>query len=93
MARTKLLTRLIAPLAIVTLSSVGVAAGAGAAPDKAPAQTKGTLVIGNISNATGTTSLPSTGAFDTLKAWAKDVNSRGGVNGYKIVGEDRRRQG
>lgn len=84
MARTKLLTRLIAPLAIVTLSSVGVAAGAGAAPDKAPAQTKGTLVIGNISNATGTTSLPSTGAFDTLKAWAKDVNSRGGVNGYKI---------
>ena len=85
MARTKLLTRLIAPLAIVTLSSVGVAAGAGAAPDKAPAQTKGTLVIGNISNATGTTSLPSTGAFDTLKAWAKDVNSRGGVNGYKIA--------
>ena len=84
MARTKLLTRLIAPLAIVTLSSVGVAAGAGAAPDKVPAQTKGTLVIGNISNATGTTSLPSTGAFDTLKAWAKDVNSRGGVNGYKI---------
>src|SRR6185312_1863995 len=84
MARRKLLTRLIAPIAIVTLSSVGVATGAGAAPDKAPAQTKGTLVIGNISNATGTTSLPSTGSFDTLKAWAKDVNSRGGVNGYKI---------
>ena len=52
MARTKLLARLIAPLAIVTLS-VGVATGAGAAPGKAPAQTKGTLVIGNISNATG----------------------------------------
>src|SRR5262249_58897144 len=28
--------------------------------------------------------LRSPGAFDTLKAWAKDVNSRGGVNGYKI---------
>ena len=83
MARTKLLTRLIAPLAIITLS-VGVATGAGAAPSRVPGQTKGTLVIGNISNATGTTSLPSTGAFDTLKAWAKDVNSRGGVNGYKI---------
>jgi branched-chain amino acid transport system substrate-binding protein len=84
MARTKLLARLIAPLAIVMLS-VGVATGAAAAPDKAPAQTKGTLVIGNISNATGTTSIPDKGAFDTLKAWAKDVNSRGGINGYKVA--------
>jgi branched-chain amino acid transport system substrate-binding protein len=84
MARSRLLIRCIAPLAIVALS-MAVAAGAGAAPDKAPSQAKGTLVIGNISNATGTTSIPSPGAFLTLKAWAKDVNSRGGINGYKVV--------
>jgi branched-chain amino acid transport system substrate-binding protein len=82
MARKRIFTW-IAPLAIVALS-VAVAASASAAPSKGPSQAKGTLVIGNISNATGS-GLPSTGAFQTLNAWAKDVNSRGGVNGYKVV--------
>ncbi|MDQ1432694.1 MAG: branched-chain amino acid transport system substrate-binding protein [Actinomycetota bacterium] len=82
MARKKIFTW-IAPLAIIALS-FGAAATASAAPSKAPSQAKGTLVIGNISNATGS-GLPSTGAFQTLNAWAKDVNSRGGINGYKVV--------
>ncbi len=84
MARTKFFTS-IALLALVAFTA-GAGSSAGAAPGKSPAQaTKGTLVIGNISNATGTTSLPSTGAFQTLKAWAKDVNVSGGINGYKVV--------
>src|SRR6266511_331746 len=82
MARTKVFTSL-ALLATLALS-MGVAVSAGAAPNKAPSQAKGQLVIGNISNATGS-GIPSSGAFQTLKAWAKDVNSRGGINGMKVV--------
>ena len=84
MGRRNLLVRCIVPLAIVGLSA-GFAVGAGAAPAKTPSQAKADLVIGNISNATGTTSLPSDGAFKALQAWAKDVNSHGGVNGHKVV--------
>jgi branched-chain amino acid transport system substrate-binding protein len=83
MERKKLFARVIAPLAIVAVS-LGLTATAGAAPDAAPSQSKGELVIGNISNATGT-GIPSDGAFKTLQAWAKDVNSRGGINGMKVV--------
>ena len=82
MARTKV-SMSIALLATLALS-MGVAVSAGAAPNKAPSQAKGQLIIGNISNATGS-GLPSSGAFQTLKAWAKDVNSRGGINGMKVV--------
>ncbi len=83
MGRTRMFARCLAPIAVVALT-VGVAATAGAAPTKAPGQAKGDLIIGNISNATGS-GLPSTGAFQTLKAWAKDVNSKGGINGHKVV--------
>jgi branched-chain amino acid transport system substrate-binding protein len=83
MGRTRLLARCLAPIAIAALT-VGVAAGADAAPTKAPSQAKSDVIIGNISNATGS-GLPSDGAFKTVQAWAKDVNSRGGVNGHKIV--------
>jgi branched-chain amino acid transport system substrate-binding protein len=82
MARTKV-SMSMALLATLALS-MGVAVSAGAAPSKAPSQAKGQLIIGNISNATGS-GLPSSGAFQTLKAWAKDVNSRGGINGMKVV--------
>ena len=83
MGRTRLLARCLAPVAVAALT-VAVAAGAGAAPVKAPSQAKSDVIIGNISNATGS-GIPSDGAFKTLQAWAKDVNSRGGVNGHKIV--------
>ena len=83
MKNGRLLARCIAPVAVTALA-LGVASGAGAAPAKAPSQAKSDLIIGNISNATGS-GLPSDGAFQTVKAWAKDVNSRGGVNGYKVV--------
>src|SRR5262245_58016315 len=83
MGRTRLLARCLAPVAATALT-LGIATGAGAAPAKAPSQAKGDLIIGNISNATGS-GIPSSGAFQTLKAWAKDVNSRGGINGHKVV--------
>jgi branched-chain amino acid transport system substrate-binding protein len=83
MGRTRLLARCLAPVAIAAMT-VGVAAGAGATPAQAPSQAKSPVIIGNISNATGS-GLPSDGAFKTLQAWAKDVNSKGGVNGHKIV--------
>jgi len=83
MGRTRLLARCLAPAAAAALIA-GVAGGAGAAPAKAPSQAKSPVIIGNISNATGS-GLPSDGAFKTVQAWAKDVNSRGGVNGHKIV--------
>jgi branched-chain amino acid transport system substrate-binding protein len=83
MLRSKTFVRWLTPVAAIALA-VGVAAAAGAAPAQAPSQAKAPLVIGNISNATGT-GLPSEGAFKTLQAWAKDVNSRGGINGHKVV--------
>ncbi len=83
MKHGRLLARCIAPVAVTALA-LGVATGAGAAPAKAPGQAKSNLIIGNISNATGS-GLPSDGAFQTVKAWAKDVNSRGGINGHKVV--------
>jgi len=84
MGPRKLFVRGIAPLAVIALS-LGLATGAGAAPAKTPSQTKGTLVIGTIANATGTASIPSPEPFKVLQAWAKDVNKSGGINGYKVV--------
>jgi branched-chain amino acid transport system substrate-binding protein len=85
MRRGRLIARCIAPVAATALA-LGLAAGAtaGAAPAKAPSQAKGDLIIGNISNATGV-GLSGDFAFQTIKAWAKDVNSRGGINGHKVV--------
>src|SRR5690348_11172154 len=83
MKHARLLARCIAPVAVTALAR-GVATGAGAAPARARGQAKGTLIIGNMSNATGS-GLPSDGAFQTVKAWAKDANSRGGINGHKVV--------
>ena len=83
MGRTGLLARCLAPVAVAAVDGRR-RRGAGAAPAKAPSQAKSDVIIGNISNATGS-GLPSDGAFKTVQAWAKDVNSRGGVNGHKIV--------
>ncbi len=49
-----------------------------------PSQAKGSVVIGVIANATGPGVIGG-GAFSVMQAWAKDVNSRGGVNGFKVV--------
>src|SRR4051812_33224376 len=68
----------------VAAVTIGYATVVGATPAKAPSQAKSDLIIGNISNATGS-GLPSDGAFKTVQAWAKDVNSRGGINGHKVV--------
>lgn len=84
MGRRNLFVRCIVPLAIVAVS-IGMAVGAGAAPAKTPSQAKGDLVIGSLANASGSTSLPSPDHFKVLQAWAKDVNSRGGINGHKVV--------
>ncbi len=78
--------KIAAPLAVLTLATAGATAAAAAAatPSSAPSQTSGQLVIGNISAASGIP-LASDFAFQTLNAWAKDVNSRGGINGKKVV--------
>jgi branched-chain amino acid transport system substrate-binding protein len=83
MGRKRVFARHFAAIATATLV-VGIGVGTGTAHAKAPSQAKGDLIIGNISNATGS-GLPSDGAFKTVQAWAKDVNSKGGINGHKVV--------
>src|SRR5215218_10155086 len=79
----KLKLKLASTLAVICAS---VVASASILPAQAatPSQAKGSVVIGVIANATGP-GVSGAGAFSVMKAWAKDVNSRGGVNGYKIV--------
>ena len=74
---------------VVPLLALGVpgALGAGSASAAAPSQAKGDLVIGQITQQTSpaTPGQKTTDAADTLKAWAKMVNAKGGANGYKVV--------
>ena len=81
--RFKTLASFVAPLGALALT-LGGAGSAGAASAKAPSQAKGSVVIGVLANATGP-GLPSDAPLKVMQAWAKDVNSRGGVNGFKIV--------
>jgi branched-chain amino acid transport system substrate-binding protein len=87
----RLLVKIVAPLLALGIGSALAASSAGAA---APSQTtttgsgsKGNLVIGNISTQTSPTTpgQKTTDFADTLNAWAKMVNAKGGVNGYKVV--------
>ena len=73
-------------LPLLALGAAG-ALGAGSAGAAAPSQAKGDLVIGQISQQTSpaTPGQKTTDAADTLKAWAKMVNAKGGANGYKVV--------
>ena len=80
MTRISKLAVLLAVAALFTGATAAVASAA----STTTVPSKGTVVIGNIS-AASVYPLSSPFAFNTLKAWAKDVNSRGGVNGYKIV--------
>src|SRR5689334_13477043 len=86
-----LLVKVVAPVLALGIGGALAATSAGAA---APSQTtttaagsKGNLVIGNISTETSPTTpgQKTTDVADTLNAWAKMVNAKGGVNGYKIV--------
>ncbi|HXY91926.1 MAG TPA: ABC transporter substrate-binding protein [Acidimicrobiia bacterium] len=74
------------------LLALGVGAAFGAAPASGQTTTtssgsKGNLVIGQILSETSasTPGQKSTDLADTLQAWAKSVNAKGGVNGYKVV--------
>ena len=87
-----LLVKVVAPVLALGVGGALAATSAGAA---APSQTttsgatasKGNLVIGQILTETSPTTpgQKSTDLADTLQAWAKSVNAKGGVNGYKIV--------
>ncbi len=81
---------------LLTLFAAVLALGAGVALGAVPAsgqtttttaQSKGDLVIGQIVSETSASSPGQkiTDISDTLQAWAKSVNAKGGVNGYKIV--------
>lgn len=74
MSRIRKLAMLVAALALVAAATVTTAA---APTGRATPQFKGKVVIGNISAATGIP-LASPYAFQTLQAWAKDVNAKGG---------------
>jgi branched-chain amino acid transport system substrate-binding protein len=76
--------KFVAPL--LALGAAGALSGAPASAS-APSQAKGDLVIGQISQQTSpaTPGQKTTDAADTLKAWAKMVNAKGGANGYKVV--------
>jgi ABC-type branched-subunit amino acid transport system substrate-binding protein len=80
----KPMAKLVAPLLALVVTG---AIGASAAGASLPRQTKGELVIGQISQQTSaaTPGQKTTDAADTLKAWAKMVNAKGGANGYKVV--------
>jgi len=82
----RLLVKVVAPVLALGVGSALVAAPAGAAaPSQANA--KGDLVIGQLVTETSPTTPGQrvTDLADTLNAWAKMVNAKGGVNGYKIV--------
>lgn len=81
---------------LLTLSAavlaLGVSGALGAVPASAQtttttAEAKGDLVIGQIVSETSASNpgQKTTDIADTLQAWAKSVNAKGGVNGYKIV--------
>ncbi len=80
----KLLVRLVVPL--LAIGAAG-ALGASSAGASAPRQTKGNLVIGQILTETSaaTPGQKTTDLADTLQAWVKMVNAKGGANGYKVV--------
>ena len=83
--RLKRLLTFAAPLALVVAIS---APSAGAAPERTPAQASGgELVIGQVSAETNpsTPGTKVTYARDTLNAWAKMINAKGGINGQKVV--------
>jgi branched-chain amino acid transport system substrate-binding protein len=74
---------------VVPVLALGAAGALGAASASAsvPRQTKGNLVIGQIVQQTtaATPGQKTTDLSDTLQAWVKMVNAKGGVNGYKVV--------
>jgi branched-chain amino acid transport system substrate-binding protein len=78
------LVKLVTPLLALGAGAMLAATPAGAA---APRQAKGDLVIGQIAQITNpaTPGQKTTDAVDTLKAWAKTVNAKGGANGYHVV--------
>jgi branched-chain amino acid transport system substrate-binding protein len=75
--------KLVTPIAVFGLVSALMGSGY-AAPQQA--QSKAPLVIGQINSETSpNTPGRLTGGADTLKAWVKMVNAKGGINGHKVV--------
>jgi branched-chain amino acid transport system substrate-binding protein len=79
-------------IALAIAMAAGITGAAALAPDagaSAPAQSgsAGELVIGQINNETNpaTPGAKIDYAKDTLNAWAKMINAKGGINGMKVV--------